>query len=78
MESVANFTHHKLTHEQQTEMDQFLTTKKEIQKHGEFKDGQFDRLAELGYGNGGVVLQVKHKPTETIMARKVRKCHTAF
>ena len=53
------------------EMDRFMTEKKEIIVHGEFKDSQFDRLAELGYGNGGVVLQVQHKPTGIVMARKV-------
>ena len=53
------------------ELERFIDEKKEIIKHGEFKDSQFDRLAELGYGNGGVVLQVRHKPTSIIMARKV-------
>ena len=52
-------------------MTVFMDKKKEIVKHGELKDIQFERLAELGYGNGGVVLKVRHKPSGMIMARKV-------
>lgn len=61
----------KLTPEQKGEMARLMEQKKNILKHGDFKDSQFDRLAELGHGNGGVVLQVRHKPTDIIMARKV-------
>lgn len=52
-------------------MDRLMEQQKNISKHGEFKDSQFERLAELGHGNGGVVLQVRHKPTDIVMARKV-------
>lgn len=34
---------------------------------------QLEKLGELGVGNGGIVAKVRHKPTGTIMARKVRK-----
>ena len=49
----------------------FLQDKEAIIQHGELKEQQFGRLAELGYGNGGVVLKVEHKPSGIIMARKV-------
>ena len=35
------------------------------------KDEDFEKLFELGAGNGGVVAKVRHKPSGTIMARKV-------
>jgi len=53
-------------------MSSFLEEKREIIRHGELKEAHFQRLAELGYGNGGVVLKVEHKPSGIIMARKVR------
>lgn len=31
----------------------------------------FDQMEELGAGNGGVVTKIKHKPSGTIMARKM-------
>lgn len=62
-----------ITEEQRADMTIFLMEKKELLKHGELKDSQFLKLSELGYGNGGVVLKVKHKPSDIIMARKVIK-----
>lgn len=41
------------------------------QKAGELSDDDFDKLGELGAGNGGVVTKVKHRPSGLIMARKV-------
>ena len=38
---------------------------------GEFTSDEFEKISELGSGNGGVVLKVKHKPSGVIMARKV-------
>lgn len=61
-----------LTDEQKTNLMDFLDQKKKIIDHGELRDQQFERLDELGFGNGGVVLKVEHKPSKLIMARKVR------
>lgn len=61
----------KLTDDQKTNLMDFLENKKKLINHGELRDQQFERLDELGFGNGGVVLKVKHKPSELIMARKV-------
>ena len=60
-----------LSEEQRANMDAFLDQKREIIRHGELKETHFSRLAELGYGNGGVVLKVEHKSSGIIMARKV-------
>lgn len=60
-----------LSVEQKENMSSFLEEKREIIRHGELKEAHFQRLAELGYGNGGVVLKVEHKPSRIIMARKV-------
>jgi mitogen-activated protein kinase kinase 1 len=49
-------------------MENFLVQKKRV---GELLDEDFERLGELGAGNGGVVNKVRHLPTELIMARKV-------
>lgn len=40
---------------------------------GELIDEDFEKLGELGVGNGGVVAKVLHKPSGLIMARKVSK-----
>ena len=60
-----------LSDEQRVNMTKFLEDKRKIIQQGELKEGDFVRLAELGYGNGGVVLKVEHKPSHIIMARKV-------
>jgi len=41
------------------------------QKVGELNDDDFDKLGELGAGNGGVVTRVRHRPSGLIMARKL-------
>lgn len=41
------------------------------QKVGELSDDDFDKLGELGAGNGGVVTRVRHRPSGLIMARKL-------
>ncbi len=61
-----------ISDEQRSNMQAFLEEKVEILKQGEMKESQFETLAELGFGNGGVVLKVKHKPSSTVMARKVK------
>lgn len=60
-----------LNEEQRENMTKFLEDKRKIIQHGELKEGDFVRLTELGYGNGGVVLKVEHKPSHIIMARKM-------
>lgn len=61
-----------LSEEQRINVAAFLDEKAAVLKCGELKEGQLARLDELGYGNGGVVLKVEHRPTGIIMARKVR------
>lgn len=46
----------------------FLSQKEKI---GELNDEDLEKLGELGSGNGGVVMKVRHIPTELIMARKL-------
>lgn len=46
----------------------FLSQKEKI---GELSDHDLEKLGELGSGNGGVVMKVRHKPTMLIMARKL-------
>nr|CAG4640976.1 EOG090X08J3 [Eulimnadia texana] len=41
------------------------------QKVGELSDDDFDKLGELGAGNGGVVTKVRHRPSGLVMARKL-------
>ena len=60
-----------LSEEQRINVAAFLDEKAAVLKCGELKEGQLARLDELGYGNGGVVLKVEHRPTGIIMARKV-------
>lgn len=46
----------------------FLRNKEDM---GEIRDEDLEKLGELGKGNGGVVMKVRHKPTNTTMARKL-------
>lgn len=46
----------------------FLSQKEKI---GELSDPDLEKLGELGSGNGGVVMKVRHRPTSLIMARKL-------
>ncbi|XP_037040686.1 dual specificity mitogen-activated protein kinase kinase dSOR1 [Bradysia coprophila] len=46
----------------------FLNQKEKI---GELRDEDLEKLGELGSGNGGVVMKVRHIPTKWIMARKL-------
>ncbi|XP_065910000.1 dual specificity mitogen-activated protein kinase kinase 1-like [Dysidea avara] len=57
--------------EQRGNMKQFLELKSQVIKSGDLRNDDFERLEELGYGSGGAVLKVKHKPTGVIMARKL-------
>lgn len=57
-----------LDEQQKKRLEAFLTQKAKV---GELKDDDFERLSELGAGNGGVVTKVQHRPSGLIMARKV-------
>lgn len=57
-----------LDEQQRIRLEAFLTQK---QKVGELKDDDFEKICELGAGNGGVVFKVSHRPSGLIMARKV-------
>lgn len=54
--------------QQRERLEAFLTQK---QKVGELTADVFDKIGELGAGNGGVVMKVLHQPTGLVMARKV-------
>lgn len=58
-----------LSQDQKSRLEEFLRDKHKIK--GELRDEDFERILELGAGNGGVVLQVNHKPTNLVMARKL-------
>ena len=57
-----------LDDEQRDRLERFLTQK---QKVGELTADDFDKISELGAGNGGVVWSVRHRPSSLTMARKV-------
>ncbi|XP_038575241.1 dual specificity mitogen-activated protein kinase kinase 2b [Micropterus salmoides] len=57
-----------LDEQQKKSLEAFLTQKAKV---GELKDDDFQRICELGAGNGGVVNKECHKPSGTIMARKL-------
>lgn len=54
--------------QQRERLEAFLTQK---QKVGELTADVFDKIGELGAGNGGVVMKVLHRPTSLVMARKL-------
>ncbi|XP_074651815.1 dual specificity mitogen-activated protein kinase kinase 1-like isoform X2 [Tubulanus polymorphus] len=53
---------------QRKRLEHFLSQK---QKVGELTAEDFEKLGELGAGNGGVVTKVFHKPSGLVMARKL-------
>lgn len=53
---------------QRKRMEYFLVQKEKI---GELSDDDFEKLGELGAGNGGVVMKVRHRSSGLIMARKL-------
>lgn len=53
---------------QRRRMEIFLVQKQQM---GELNADDFEKLGELGAGNGGVVNKERHKPTGLIMARKL-------
>ncbi|XP_023248490.1 dual specificity mitogen-activated protein kinase kinase dSOR1 isoform X1 [Copidosoma floridanum] len=54
--------------EQRKRLASFLGEKEKV---GELCDEDFEKLGELGAGNGGVVMKVRHKKYGLIMARKL-------
>lgn len=54
---------------QRRRIEVFLCQKEKIS--GDLGDDDFEKLGELGSGNGGVVMKVKHKSSGLIMARKL-------
>ena len=54
--------------EQRDRLERFLTQKQSV---GELNAEDFNKISELGSGNGGVVWRVKHRPSDLTMARKV-------
>ncbi|XP_076465610.1 dual specificity mitogen-activated protein kinase kinase 1-like [Babylonia areolata] len=54
--------------QQRERLEEFLSQKQQV---GELLEEDFEKLGELGAGNGGVVTQVLHKPTGLIMAKKL-------
>ncbi|KRX90518.1 Dual specificity mitogen-activated protein kinase -like kinase [Trichinella pseudospiralis] len=57
-----------LTDSQRKRMQQWFIEK---QKIGELNGEELEKICELGFGNGGVVMKVRHKPSGIIMARKL-------
>lgn len=49
-------------------LERFLSQKKKL---ADLREDDFEKLGELGEGNGGVVMKVRHKPTNLIMAQKM-------
>ena len=60
-----------LDEEQRQRLQTFLTMKAQVLDTGDLGQDDFEKLDELGAGNGGVVTKVRHKRSELIMARKV-------
>lgn len=59
-----------INEQQRERLETFLTQKQQV---GELtQENDFEKLGELGAGNGGVVMKVIHKPSGIIMARKVK------
>jgi hypothetical protein len=57
-----------ITDTQRDKLAEFLKLKKTV---GEIANEDLSVVSELGSGNGGVVLKVRHKSTGSILAKKV-------
>ncbi|XP_069138596.1 dual specificity mitogen-activated protein kinase kinase 1-like isoform X1 [Argopecten irradians] len=57
-----------LNDQQRERLESFLTQKQQV---GELCAEDFEKLGELGAGNGGVVLKVRHSKLGLVMARKL-------
>ncbi|XP_071965851.1 dual specificity mitogen-activated protein kinase kinase 1-like [Antedon mediterranea] len=60
-----------LDDEQRKRLQLFLTNKAQVLDTGDLGQDDFEKLEELGAGNGGVVTKVRHKRSGLIMARKL-------
>ncbi|XP_033121184.1 dual specificity mitogen-activated protein kinase kinase 1-like [Anneissia japonica] len=60
-----------LDEEQRQRLQSFLTMKAQVLDTGDLGQDDFEKLDELGAGNGGVVTKVRHKRSGLIMARKL-------
>ena len=54
-------------------LEMFLSMREKVLAVGELNTDDFEKLEELGAGNGGVVTKVLHKPSNLTMARKVNR-----
>lgn len=61
-----------LDNEQRERLETFLRNKASILHNGELCADDFEKLEDLGAGNGGVVTKVRHVTYDMVMARKVR------
>ena len=59
-----------ITEKQKDKLEEFLNQREKI---GDLVNDDLSVEGELGSGNGGVVLKVRHKKTQTVMAKKVIK-----
>jgi mitogen-activated protein kinase kinase 1 len=57
-----------ITEKQKDKLEEFLNQREKI---GDLANDDLTVEGELGSGNGGVVLKVRHKKTGTVMAKKV-------
>lgn len=57
-----------ITETQKDKLEEFLKCREKI---GDLTTDDLSVAGELGSGNGGVVLKVRHRKTGTIMAKKV-------
>jgi hypothetical protein len=64
-----------ITEKQKDKLEEFLLCREKI---GDLTNDDLTVEGELGAGNGGVVLKVRHKKTGTVMAKKVLFLHSVF
>jgi hypothetical protein len=60
---------------QKDRLEEFLKSREKI---GDLTNDDLSVEGELGSGNGGVVLKVRHRKTGTVMAKKVKLLNTSF
>lgn len=60
-----------LDNEQRERLETFLRNKASILHNGELCADDFEKLEDLGAGNGGVVTKVRHVTYDMVMARKL-------
>ena len=58
-----------ITDKQKDKLEEFLKSRDKI---GDISNEDLSVEGELGFGNGGVVLKVRHRKTGTVMAKKVK------